>query len=776
MSAALRKTIADLRRRKLQSAVIFLVVTLSVFAGTLALSLLVEANGPFDRAFQQANGAHLTVTFDSRQVSAAQLRSTANLPPVTSASGPYRSLGVPVSVGPGEQVLQIQGRERPDTTVDRLALEEGRWAQKTGEVVISTHIAGHGLGLGDLFISDSTTGMPSLRVVGIATAVADPVDAWVLPAQLPVSLPAPIAGKPAGYATYSMYYRLTRASTDADINTATNAIAAAVPNGAIVSSQNYLEVKRQAGITEAVMIPFLLALSGFALVAAALIVANVVTGAVIAGARDLGIMKAVGFTPAQLAGVLLAEVLAPAVLGCVVGMPLGILASQPLIKDAATAFGLPVTFAVAGPADVLCLLGALAIVTLAALVPSVRAGRIPAAQVIAGAMSPRTGASARVNRLFAPLPLGRAVTLGGALTFARPLRSLMTLIAVLLGVASVTFATGLQQSLTLVAAGILRTGAVQVVVQRQGSSDPQVSTLIGRQPGTARFVPERETDVSLNGVGQPVALYSYRGDSSWLGYQLIHGRWFHGAGEAVAPSALMAAAQLRVGKVTTLRMNGALTSVRIVGVILDQTNDNMLLRADWSTLTQLDPTAEADQYEVQVQPGTGAERYGQALMSAASPNVLFAQTNGDSGATSAFLLIDTVLAALALVLVAIAAAGVFNTVVLTTREQAREMAILKAVGMSPRQTLTVVLSSVVLVGAAGGGLGIPAGMALHRQILTTMAQIASRTELPASLSVVFSPTLLAAMLLAGLGLALAGAFLPGQWAARSRVTDVLHAE
>jgi hypothetical protein len=41
---------------------------------------------------------------------------------------------------------------------------------------------------------------------------------------------------------------------------------------------------------------------------------------------------------------------------------------------------------------------------------------------------------------------------------------------------------------------------------------------------------------------------------------------------------------------------------------------------------------------------------------------------------------------------------------------------------------------------------------------------------------VFSPTLLAAMLLAGLGLALAGAFLPGQWAAQSRVTDVLHAE
>ncbi|TMD38187.1 MAG: ABC transporter permease, partial [Chloroflexi bacterium] len=97
-------------------------------------------------------------------------------------------------------------------------------------------------------------------------------------------------------------------------------------------------------------------------------------------------------------------------------------------------------------------------------------------------------------------------------------------------------------------------------------------------------------------------------------------------------------------------------------------------------------------------------------------------------------------------------------------------------GMTPRQTVAVVLASVVILGAVGGILGIPVGLTLHHAILEDMGQIASRTELPASFYAVFSPLLLALLVLAGIGLALLGAFIPAQWAARSRVTSVLHAE
>jgi putative ABC transport system permease protein len=373
----------------------------------------------------------------------------------------------------------------------------------------------------------------------------------------------------------------------------------------------------------------------------------------------------------------------------------------------------------------------------------------------------------------ARLPLGRPITLGAAQPFSRPGRSVITLLAVLLGVASLTFVLGLQQSLSMVASAIVRSEQVQVDVQRQASSDQAISQLIQAQPQTQRFVAERETDVAMTGLGQPVALFTYRGDSSWLGYALIRGRWFHGGGEAVAPTALMTAAHLNLGDEITINLPDRQVSLRLVGEILDQTNDNMLVRADASNLGL---NVEANQYEVQLKPGTDAAAYARQLMQAASSNAIYAQPIDASGAQSAFLLIDSVLAVLAIVLVAIAAAGVFNTVLLNTREKARDIAILKAIGMTPRQTVVSVLSSVLLLGALGAAAGIPAGIVLHHQILRNMAQIASRTELPTSFYSVFSLAVLGLMLIAGVALALLGGLLPARWAARSRVAPVLHAE
>src|SRR5437588_7654303 len=113
MSATIRKTLADLRRRKLQSTIILLVVALASFAGTLALSLLVEVNGPFDRAFQQANGAHLVMSFDSRRVSAQQVAATATLGTVSEASGPFSELGVGITMNGGDRVLTHRGATAP---------------------------------------------------------------------------------------------------------------------------------------------------------------------------------------------------------------------------------------------------------------------------------------------------------------------------------------------------------------------------------------------------------------------------------------------------------------------------------------------------------------------------------------------------------------------------------------------------------------------------------------------------------------------------------------
>jgi putative ABC transport system permease protein len=129
-----------------------------------------------------------------------------------------------------------------------------------------------------------------------------------------------------------------------------------------------------------------------------------------------------------------------------------------------------------------------------------------------------------------------------------------------------------------------------------------------------------------------------------------------------------------------------------------------------------------------------------------------------------------------LILTLIALAGVFNTVILNTREKAREIAIVKAVGMTPAQVVVMVLTSVAVLGVIAAVVGIPAGMLLHRYILTVMGQIASATNVPNQYFSVYDPIALIGLAAAAVLIAMVGAMIPAQWAGRSGVTEVLQTE
>jgi putative ABC transport system permease protein len=791
MSAVIRKSLADLGRRKVQTAVILLVVFLSSLSATLALTLLVESDAPFDHAFQQAQGAHLTMTFAATAVTESELRARGANSAVSAFAGPFKVLPWTIQQPDGQTFAEaLAGRAGPGGAVDRLTLSAGRWAQNNTEVVVSQQMADQvGVQIGDALTSASSSAIPTMTVAGIASGVGNEPSAWTLPGAVPLFTTGKVQ------TSYLMDFRLVHAATNQDVVSAANSISAGLPPGAVVDTSNYLDAKLGADRTTAVMIPFLLAFSIFALLASALIIANLVSGAVIAGTRDIGVMKSVGFTPAQVVGVLAGQMLLPAMVGCVLGVPIGILASQPFLSDTAHAFGLPRTFGVAPGPDALGVLAILLVMIATTIFASLRAGRMSAASAIATGSSPATGHGYRLARIAARINLPRALTLGGGESFSKPARSAMTVGAILIGVATVTFSLGLSRSLSDVKAGLARDAAVQVQVFRESSgpgskgpqtavpsgpgsppatappTDEQTTALIAAQPGTARFVAERMADVSVAGAGEPVPLTAYRGDSSWLGYPIINGRWFSAPGEAVAPTAFFTRTGRHVGDTITATLDGQDLRLRLVGEIFDIQGDNILLRTAWRTLPG---NPEAQSYEIQLKPGTDADHYAGAIES--STTGLGVDVHGHGGVDTAFILINSVLAGLALILTLIALAGVFNTVVLNTREKARDIAILKAIGMTPQQVITMVMASVALVGVAGAAIGIPAGIALHRNILVLMGQIASGTNIPNQYFSVFDPELLIGLAAGGVVIALLGAMLPAQWAARSRVTEVLQTE
>ena len=775
MNPVLRKTLADIRRRKVQTAVVALVVFLSSLTATLALTLLVESDAPFDRAFNRVQGAHLFVAFDAKQVTETQVRATASLVAVMAAAGPWLISAASIALPGGRtRVIPVAGREQAGGAVDRLTVDSGRFVERLGEVVISRQLADEtGLGVGDTLARGADSTLPSLRIVGIATAIGSEAAAWVLPSQLPNLTTAQVPQQ------YLMAYRLRQASTAAQITAAIDAITQRVPADAIVDTSNYLDAKLNADRTTAVMIPFLLAFSVFALLASALIIGNLVGGAVIAGTREIGIMKSVGFTPAQVVRVFAGQLLIPAGLGCLLGLPAGILLSQPFLNDTAHAFGLPRSLELAPGMDLLGLAAILMVVIVTTALASMRAGRQSAAAAIAAGSAPSSGGSSPLARLARGLPLPRALSLGLGESFARPVRSAMTVGAILIGVATVTFALGLHDSLTMVASAVTRDRQVQVQVYRDavgksqqgGLSEEQATALIESQSETARFVGVGHADINVAGAGHPVAVYAYRGDASWLGYQLIHGRWFSATGEAVAPTAFFTRTGRHIGDSIPASLYGQPVAIRLVGEIFDQQGDNILLRTGIETL----PGRTAIwNYEIQLRPGSDPSNYAAAIESA-GPG-LSARINRENGVDTAFLLINSVLAGLALILALIAAAGVFNTVVLNTREKTRDIAILKAVGMTPRQVVAMVLASMIVLGVLGALVGIPAGIALHRNILIVMGQIATSTGIPDRFFQVFGANLLVLTAVAGICIAMLGAMLPAQWAARSGVTEVLQTE
>ena len=130
---------------------------------------------------------------------------------------------------------------------------------------------------------------------------------------------------------------------------------------------------------------------------------------------------------------------------------------------------------------------------------------------------------------------------------------------------------------------------------------------------------------------------------------------------------------------------------------------------------------------------------------------------------------------LTLLLALVAGLGVLNTVVLNTRDRVHDLGVFKAIGMTPRQVVAMVICWVAGTGLVAGLIALPAGIALQRVVLPVMASSAN-LGLPASYLSVYRAPELVVLALAGVVIAIVGALLPAGWAARIRTASALRAE
>jgi len=140
-----------------------------------------------------------------------------------------------------------------------------------------------------------------------------------------------------------------------------------------------------------------------------------------------------------------------------------------------------------------------------------------------------------------------------------------------------------------------------------------------------------------------------------------------------------------------------------------------------------------------------------------------------------FIGVEALISMLTILIMVVAGLGVLNTVALQIWERAHDIGVFKAIGMTPRQTLAMIVCSVAATGLIAGIVAVPAGVYLHHGVMPVMAH-AANSGYPRSLISVYSTWELILLALAGLVIAVAGALGPAGWAARTRTVFALRAE
>jgi len=813
MSAVFRAARGGLGGRKLQAVIIGLVVLVATAASTLALGMLADTQSPFDRAFASQHGADIAVTVDTSVASAAEISAATKVKGVTAVAGPFAAqtfgaqMPIPKAGGSVTNPMNFVGRSSPGGPVDELTLQQGHWATSDNQVVISSNAPGD---LG----STITIGKQVLTIVGVANSVTDTADAWVLPAEMNA-----IAGS-ASTGQVQLLYRFSSSATSADIRNDFNEVSAALPAGAVLNQVSYLDYRTSERSHIAPWVPFIVAFGVIALVISVLIVVNVVAGAVVAGTTRIGVLKSIGFTPLQVVACYVLLVAVPAVTGALVGVVCGNLLAAPLYQQNAQVYQVGV-LGVPFWVDLVVPLVVLALTVAAAVGPASRAGVMSPVQAIATGRAPKPKHGFFAQRLLGRATgVPRAVTLGLASPAARPGRTFVTVVAVLFGAAAVTFGVGLASSLNRVYNDLSAEARmpVRVIVpprdlppgpggpvpagQGKGSNGPKglggpkgfknfgppaltvaqqhtITTAIAAAPGTLHYLSEANDNLSLPALGDAnggVQVTAYGdGNPAWSNVALITGSWYSQSAsipEIDVNTLFLTDTSTAVGDTYTLVNGTHKVTAKIAGEIFGAGGEVNVYMSP-ATLTALDPTVTGpDSYAVSLKPGVNADAYASTLQNAIGDNyVVDSRSPGDK----ALIAIVTLIAMLTLLIIAVAGLGVLNTVALQIRERAHDIGVFKALGMTPRQTLTMVVCSVGITGLVAGIIAVPAGIVLHHNVLPTMAH-AANSDLPASVLSVYSAPELVILALAGLVIAIAGALAPASWAANSRTATALRTE
>ncbi|MDA0635625.1 ABC transporter permease [Nonomuraea sp. MCN248] len=741
---------ADLRARRGQATLTVLAVAGIVAALITAVTLLEDSTNPWRGLFAQTEGAHVWLyTRDNT----AQLTGVQALDGVTATAGPYRSAPVTAMQEGRREPASLRAMPATPPRVAHPALVEGRWldaAQPDGVVVEHSFARDLRLRIGAPFTVIALSGQRhTLYVRGIADTADQgfypewtPGLAWVLPEALDRIEPM------LGRSEWVTGLRLA----DADAAQVVSQRVVVMLDDQLQRLYTWREIRAAMELDNR-LLGTLLALFGVVgLVAAALALANAAGGRVLTQLRDLATLKSMGFTRGQVALLLLVEHGALGLLGVALGAVAGWAATVAALGATSVA-----------PMPVLTIVAGTALVVLAAVgVPAWRGGRTP--PIPAASTQPPGGRLSRLARLALLVRLPPALVLGARDAFTRRVPAFLTVFGLAVPMMMVTIGLGVWATLDNFARNPEQVGQHAALLVRPGKLETaQAARLARADRDVAAVYPGTDVNALAPGEGRSVLVRAIGGSTSdRYPFPVVEGRMYAEPGEAVAGQGLLDLLGVKIGDRVRLTVGGSPLIVRVVGRTVEPDQDGEVLSVGLDSLAAKD-SVPPEYYALALHPGADRDEVAARLLAGSGESL---EVQAAVNPADRLAMIRVVIVALIAVLTLIGLANLLTASALGLRDHDADLAVLKAMGLTPRQVMATLVTGTGLLVVLGVVVGAVAGVS----VVTGLIDLQGHTSgVGAGIGRPPSPVTLATAVLLAVGTALAVALIPARRAARAQV-------
>jgi putative ABC transport system permease protein len=767
MRGTLRWARADLRARPSQALLTVGVVAGVVAALVLATMLLQGAVNPWQQLFARTNGADVLIYFQN----GTDTSELSSVPGTRQVGQPYRAAAATLEQGPVQSPVELAAMTPVPPAMSTPLMVAGTWlrsSEQDGAVLEASFAAAVHVGVGARIVVDGIDGTSvPMRVIGIA----DTADQGFYPQWTPglIWVQHGLLARVEPYPSETQEVvglRLDDTSAVATgqvVQTIWNLYNGPTENSAVLRYSTWQQVQDSMASNDR-LLGLLLALFGvLALVAAPCAIANVTAGRVLMQRQDIAMLKALGFTPRQVVGMLLAE---QTVLGAA-GAGLGLVAAR-IITSAFVRppDGTPVGLSpLSGSWVALIGAGTVLTVAIATIIPAWRAGLV--SPVAAVQPSPPRGHLSLIARLGLLVHLPPALVLGARDSLTRRLPAALTVVGLAIPMTMITIALICWSTIDSFTSDPGRIGLAAAITVSQGVLDNgKTVNLISHDDQVLAYYPGAEFDTLLPGDNGTFIARAMGYSSRPYPFQAVQGQMFAAPNEAVAGQGFLTLMHIGVGAWISPTIDGVPVILHIVGRTIEPDNNGDVLDFGLDALRDAGSPAPQLMYALVLKPGVSAAAARATLLRASDDKLdvqLVANPADGLGVVKVVIVIAVV------VLAVIALANLLTAAAVGLRDHLHEVGVLKALGLTPRQVMATLVVNTTILTLIGVTSGTVAGLVIAPRLINMQGQASG---IGSGIAASLSPATIIEILAVALAIATAAALFLARHT--TRMSDSAH--